>query len=132
MEDMMGKTLKLREDLTLVTIEEMASLLDVEKRCCFDPNDTASFLLKLMEDGCLYENLTAMLISEFDVAEETAQADIDDFLEELLRTGLLNTLEAITRDIVREPQESRKPYQTPRLQPVPVLVAEGIAPPTQK
>ena len=33
MEDLNGKILKLREDLTLVSVEDSGALLDIEKRC---------------------------------------------------------------------------------------------------
>jgi len=117
MENVKRKTLKLKEDLTLVSIEDKAALLDVEKRCYYDPNDTAFFLLKLMEDGCLYEHMKAELVSEFDVAEETARRDLDNFVEELLRLGLVEIgEEATAREIEGEPKKGKKAYQAPQLE----------------
>ena len=117
MENLKGKTLKLKEDLTLVSIEDKAALLDVEKRCYYDPNDTAFFLLKLMEDGCLYKHMAAKLVSQFDVAAETARLDIDNFVQELLRLGLVETKEeGSAREIVGEPNEEKKAYLAPQLE----------------
>ena len=132
MEDLIGKTLKLKEDLTLVSIDDTAALLDVERRRYFDPNDTASFLMKLMESGCPYEDLIAELVSEFDAAEETVRGDVDNLVEELLRLGLVDSGEDIAHEIALKPQKERKPYQAPQLQSLPVLVAEGTPAPSPK
>jgi len=132
MENMAGKTLKLREDLTLVAIEHKAALLDVDKRRYFDPNDTASSLLKLLEEGSLYEDLRVALVSEFDVAEETAWADVDSFVGELLRLGLVDIEEATTQAVMAEPKAPRKSYHVPQFEPLTVLVATAEAPPSPK
>lgn len=127
MEHVIGKTLRLREDLTLVSLEDKASLLDVDRRCYFDPNDTASFLLKLMETGYLYEDLMATFLSEFDVAEERARVEVDSFVEELLKLRLLDIGEATAHKIVREPKGEKKAYQAPLFgkEALPALVASG-------
>jgi hypothetical protein len=114
MENLRGKTLKLKEDLTLVSVEDKAALLDVEKRCYYEPNDTAFFLLKLMEQGCLYEDMEPALVSAFDVAEGTARLDIDNFIEEALRLGLIEIgREAVACQSVGKPKKEKKTYQTP-------------------
>jgi hypothetical protein len=114
MENLRGKTLRLKEDLTLVSVEEKAALLDVERRCYYEPNDTAFFLLKLMEQGCLYEDMEAELISRFDVVEETARLDIDNFIEEALRLGLIEIGgKAEARQGVGNPKKEKKSYQPP-------------------
>ena len=117
MENLESRTLKLKEDVTLVSIEDKAALLDVERRCCYDPNDTAFFLLKLMEGGCSYEHMAAELVSEFDVAAETARGDIDHFVEGLLRLGLVELgEEATAREIEGEPNKEKKAYLAPQLE----------------
>jgi hypothetical protein len=114
MENLKGKTLRLKEDLTLVSVEDKAALLDVERRCYYEPNDTAFFLLKLMEDGCLYENMGSGLVSAFDVAEETARLDIDNFIEEVLGLGLIEIGgEAAARQSVGKPKKEKETYQPP-------------------
>jgi hypothetical protein len=130
-ENVTGKTLKLREELTLVSIEDKAALLDVENRRYFDPNDPASFLLKRMENGCLYEDLMARLVSDFDAAEETAQVDVDDFVGELLMLGLVEVGEEGTaRKAVCESRTEKRPYRAPQFQSLPVLVAYGVSAPS--
>ena len=117
MENLTGKTLRLKEDLTLISIEDKAALLDVEKRCYYDPNDTAFFLLKLLEDGCLYEDMKAELVSEFDVAEEMAWRDLDNFVGEILGLGLVEIREeTMVRQSASEPKKEKKDYQSPLLE----------------
>ncbi len=117
MDNLKGKMLRLKEDLTLVSVEDKAALLDVEKRCYHDLNDTAFFLLKLMEKGCPYENMKIGLISEFDATEEAVQRDIDNFIEELLRLGLVGIREeAIAREVIGEPGKGKKAYQAPQFE----------------
>ena len=117
MENLKGKMLKLKGDLTLISIEDKAALLNVEKRCYYDPNDTAFFLLKLMEDGYLYDSMETELVSEFNVARETARLDINNFIEELLGLGLVEVREeAMVRKGMGEPKKGRKAYQTPLIE----------------
>jgi hypothetical protein len=114
---MEGRTMRLKEDLTLVSVEDKAALLDVERRCYYEPNGTAFFLLKLMEQGCLYEDMEAELISSFDVAEETAQLDLDNFIGELLKLGLVELGEQTTaRRSVGKSDKEKRPYQAPLLE----------------
>ena len=128
MENLKGKTLKLREDLTLVSIEDKAALLDVEKRCYYDPNDTAFFLLKLMEDGYLYDDMETELVSEFNVAGEAARLDINNFIEELLRLGLVEIREeAVAREGMGEPRKEKKAYQAPLLEEQAEIAVAGAA-----
>ena len=130
MENLIGKTLKLKEDLTLVSFEDQSALLDVEKRCYYDPNDTAGLLLKFMEDGCLYEEMEAELVSQFDVTEETARLDIENFIEEALRLGLIEIRqEAAARKSGGEPKKEKKAYQAPVLEhQAEIAVACGTVP----
>ena len=117
MENLTGKTLRLKEDLTLVSIEDKAALLDVERRCYYDPNDSAFFLLKLLQGSCLYDDMKAALVSEFEVAEEMAWQDIDNFIGELLNLGLVEIKEeAAAPQRAGEPKKEKKDYQPPLLE----------------
>jgi hypothetical protein len=128
---MKGRNIRLKEDLTLVSVEEKAALLDVERRCYYEPNDTAFFLLKLMEQGCLYEDMEAELISRFDVAEETAQLDLDNFIGELLKLGLVEFGEqTMAHRSVGKPDKEKTAYQAPLLEhAAEIAVACAPAPP---
>jgi hypothetical protein len=127
-----GKTLKLKEDLTLVSVEDKAALLDVEKRCYYEPNDTAFFLLKLMENRCLYEDMESELVSQFDVAKGTARLDLDNFIEEVLRLGLIETrAEAVARRSTGKSDKEKRPYQAPLVEhEAEIAVACGSMPVT--
>lgn len=132
MENLKGKTLRLKEDLTLVSVEDKAALLDVERRCYYDLNNSAFSLLKLIEGGCLYEDMQAGLISEFDVSEEAAQLDTDNFIEEILRLDWVEIgEEAIILRIVSKPEKEKKDYQPPLLeQEAEIVVAYGAPVPS--
>jgi len=116
MENMKGQTLKLKEDCTAVFIEDMGALLDVEKRCYYDLNESAYFILKLIENGCLYKDVVPRMTSEFDVFEEVAQSDSDIFINELITKGLVEiTDETVVCKSVVEPK-NRKTYTPPILE----------------
>ena len=128
MENLKGKTLRLKEDLTLMSVEDKAALLDVEKKCYYDLNNSAFYLLKLMEGGCLYEDMQVGLVSEFDVSQEAAQLDTDNFIEEILRLDLVKIGEEATiLRSVSKPEKEKKDYQPPLLeQEAEIVVAYGI------
>ena len=117
MQNLKDKILKLKEDVTLVSIEDEAALLDVESRCYYDPNDTAFFILKLIEDGIAVDDIRTELLSEFDVDERLARLDLDAFIEELLKLTLIEIRVAgmARRDEGRTKKE-KKAYHSPLLE----------------
>ena len=109
-----NKTFKLNDALTLVTVEDSGVVLDVENKCYYDLNDTAFFLVNLMEDGCRYEQLQTGLSSEFHVDRETARKDIDAFLEELVRLDLLGIREVKGEQTgTTGSRQGKRPYRSP-------------------
>lgn len=52
-------------------------------------NETGAFLWKMLEEGCDKEDLLAALLKEYDIDEESAKADISDFLKKLYDGKLL-------------------------------------------
>jgi hypothetical protein len=107
-------TLKLRDDLTLVSVEDSGALLDVEKRCYYDLNSTAFFIASLLENGYPYDEITTVLTSEFKIDVETAQPDVDYFVEELLRHGLLSiSEETVEFSKTTDCKQCKKTYQAP-------------------
>ncbi|NLA77527.1 MAG: PqqD family protein [Clostridiales bacterium] len=46
-------------------------------------NETSKMLWKLLEDGADEDSLTAAVLSEYDVDEQTARADVQAFIEKL-------------------------------------------------
>jgi hypothetical protein len=114
MKDLDGKFLKLRDDITLVSVEDSGALLDVEKRCYHDLNSTAFFIANLLENGYQYDEISEALTSEFNVDVNTAQPDVDYFVEELLRHGLLSiSEETVEFKKAPESKQSEKLYQVP-------------------
>ena len=114
MKDLDEKTLKLRDNLTLVSIEDNGAILDVEKRCYYDLNGTAFFIAGLLENSYPYGEIPAALTSEFNIDLETGRMDIDSFIEEMQRYGLLNIGEETVEFINRaNGKQGEKPYQAP-------------------
>ena len=61
--------------------------------------------------------MKAEFASGFDVAEERAWRDLDNFVEELLRLGLVEvTQEATAHELVGGPEKEKKSYQAPQLE----------------
>jgi hypothetical protein len=52
-------------------------------------NETGMFLWELLEKGAEKEELLKALLSEYDVDEATAKKDIENFIEKLEDTGLV-------------------------------------------
>jgi hypothetical protein len=116
MEDSKKTILKLKENLTLVEVEDSGVVLDVEKRCYYDLNDTAFFLVNLMEGGCRREQLQIELTSEFHVDRETAHKDIDTFIKELMRLDLLSIGEEEEQKRATISGQGGRLYHTPVLE----------------
>ncbi len=53
-------------------------------------NETGAFLWRLLENGGTRETLLAQLQEEYEVDTETAERDLDVFLEKLKSTGALH------------------------------------------
>ncbi|MFC1980128.1 PqqD family protein [Chloroflexota bacterium] len=114
MKDLDEKTLKLSDDLTLVSVEDSGAILDVEKRCYYDLNATAFFIASLLENGYPYKEIPAAITSEFSIDVETAQTDIDSYIEELQRHGLLGIgEETIEFNKAFDIKQGKRPYQAP-------------------
>jgi hypothetical protein len=117
MKDLVGKTLKLEEELTLVSIEDSGALLDIEKRCYHDLNSTAFFIAGLLENGYPYDEIPAALASKFNVDIITARRDTDSFIEEMLRHELLNIgEETIKFSKASEFKHGIETYQSPAIE----------------
>ena len=53
-------------------------------------NDSGAFLWKLLAKGSTYDELVLAMLAEYDVSEETAKKDIDVFLENVRKAGLID------------------------------------------
>jgi len=130
MKDLDGKAVKLKGELTLIAFEESGTILDVEKRCYYDLNDTAFLLTRRMEEGCPYPILVAELVAEFDVSGETARIDVGKFINEVTRRDLVVIAEGKEASMPTGSKRAGvKPYQPPVLECQRELaVASGAAP----
>ena len=52
-------------------------------------NEVGEFLFALLAEECSKEDLVSALLAEYDVNRETAQADVQEFLDNLSKAGLL-------------------------------------------
>ncbi|MCF8256633.1 MAG: PqqD family protein [Flavobacteriales bacterium] len=75
---------KVGDELVLVPVK--GSVADMDEM--FTLNDVGSLVWDRLEAGVTTSSLVAAIVSEFDVKEETARADLHGFLEQL--SGLLN------------------------------------------
>lgn len=53
-------------------------------------NETGAFLWKILEKEISREELAEKMLSEYDVDRDTAEADIDEFIEKLRSSKLLS------------------------------------------
>ena len=52
-------------------------------------NEVGEFLFAQLAEECSKEDLVSALLAEYDVNRETAQADVQEFLDNLSKAGLL-------------------------------------------
>jgi hypothetical protein len=64
-------------------------LLDLRSSTYFVVNETGTCLLPLLLDGAERQELLQTLLETFDVEEEQAEADLDQFVEDLRRQDLI-------------------------------------------
>lgn len=69
----------------IVPVAEMV----VEFNGLMNLNETGAFLWKLLAEGAEMDELVTGLLSEYDVDEETAKADVMEFISQLADKGLL-------------------------------------------
>jgi hypothetical protein len=66
--------------------DETGVILDVDSLQVFSLNETGMFLVEAMRDGAVTrEELVARMVESFEVDEETAGADLDAFVGELVK-----------------------------------------------
>ena len=63
--------------------------LDLAGSMYFATNASGALLWKSLAAGTSREELVALLVEGFELAEETARADVDAFLDSLVAQGLL-------------------------------------------
>ncbi len=79
------------ERLTWREIDDEIVALDLENSSYFTANLTASLLMRRLADGhASVDELVAVLVAEFEVSPEQARVDVDLFLDDLEKDGLLD------------------------------------------
>ena len=85
--------MKLKNDLMLRKVAGTWVAISVGDTASFSGmltlNETGATLWKVLEAGCDRNALIDALTSEYDVDEQTANADVDRFLQKLRDTGCL-------------------------------------------
>jgi Coenzyme PQQ synthesis protein D (PqqD). len=52
-------------------------------------NDTGNFIWKCLSNDIEYDKLLSMILDEYNVDEDTARADLDEFLNKARESGVL-------------------------------------------
>ena len=86
--------MKLKENLVLrevagtwVVLPTAAKALDFNGMLSL--NDAGVMLWRLLEKECTKEELVTALLDEYDVSNDVASADVDEFLQTLCKAGCL-------------------------------------------
>ena len=79
------------ERLTWREVDDELVALDLDRSTYFTANPAAALLIKLLAEGSVTrDGLVAALLAEFDVEPAVAGGDVDAFLADLDRDGLLD------------------------------------------
>lgn len=73
-------------------VQDDVMILDARSNRYLGLNETGAVVWSVLADGGSAAAAVAELIARFEVAPETAQADVASLLEELLRLRLLNAV----------------------------------------
>ncbi|MDD5924501.1 MAG: PqqD family protein [Clostridia bacterium] len=77
---------KFGDKYVIVAIDDMAD----EFHSLITLNDTGLFIWKLIEKGTDADKILENILSTYDIDEETAKADIQNFIESARKAGILN------------------------------------------
>lgn len=79
------------ERLTWRELDDEIIALDLDRSSYFTANPAAAVIMKRLAEGrASAEELVDLLLEEFEVSREVAVADVEAFLSELERDGLLD------------------------------------------
>jgi hypothetical protein len=87
--------MKIKEGFVLRTVDDMHIVVAVGKAAAhfngmITLNETGAFLWKQLENGCDEQSLIAALCAAFEVDAETAEQDVQAFVQSALQAGLLD------------------------------------------
>jgi len=81
------KTIK-KERLSQLALSESGFLFDTSTGSTYSLNETGTSILKFMQEENDEESIIARLMETYEVDEDTARRDIDEFLGQLKWMGL--------------------------------------------
>lgn len=73
-----------------LTLSQNGFLFDHGSGLTYTLNPTGQYIFRKIEEGKQAPGILRLLINEFDVSEETARKDIDDFYRQLKEAGLID------------------------------------------
>lgn len=120
MENFIGKVFRLKENVSIIFIDDEDVILDTKKRCYYTLNETASFLLRQLEnkDGMSSEDIKLKLTSEYDIDEEDASREVSSVFGMLLELDLVDILEKKeTAPLNIQIKNKRKGWESPAIKP---------------
>ena len=85
--------MKIRQDSSLLwrVLDDEIVALDLKSSTYLRLNHTGAVLWQKLRDAASREALVGALVERYDIAEERAREDVDMFLADLEKSGLLET-----------------------------------------
>ncbi len=72
------------------TLSESGFLFDHGTGLTYTLNETGRFIFQKIQDGSHANNLVELVTSEFEVAEDIARKDVDDFFRQLKEARIIH------------------------------------------
>lgn len=86
--------MKINKDFIITKIDGANVVVPNNSDISFDAimtlNDTGVFLFEMLKNDCTREELVKAMLQEYDISEDIAAKDIDEFLAKLEKLGILN------------------------------------------
>ncbi len=80
---------QLSKEVLSQEIDGESILLDIKSENYFGLNDVGSRVIEILQSGNNINNVTVILLEEFNVGREELEKDICDLFQELLNSGLI-------------------------------------------
>ncbi len=90
----MGIIMKVKEDFILRKVSESYIVVPVGEAVVdfsgmVNLNESGALLFKELQKGCEEEDLVKLILSEYDIDENTAKADVNRFISKVKDAGIL-------------------------------------------
>ncbi len=72
-----------------VTLSESGFLFDHSSGLTYTLNPTGQFIFRALQNGKGGQKILSQIMDEFDVDDNTARKDLDDFIQQLKEFGLI-------------------------------------------